>query len=85
MLEAVSTAANIGPRIPTVLGIKRKRKRQVLMTDNDVVAYQIAEEIIGQLFEGGPGSGNWGHVGCSGVKGGSLPTRVDSILASILG
>jgi hypothetical protein len=33
----------------------------------------ISSEILAMLFEGGPGSGNWGHKGRPGKRGGSLP------------
>ena len=39
----------------------------------------ILEEVKVELFEGGGGSGNWGHKGIPGHRGGSLPTKAGSI------
>jgi len=36
------------------------------------LATSIAGEVISDLFEGGAGSGNWGHKGRPGMRGGSL-------------
>jgi hypothetical protein len=33
----------------------------------------ISFEVINSIFEGGPGSGHWGHKGRPGYRGGSLP------------
>ncbi|MEM3112781.1 MAG: hypothetical protein QXY90_07055 [Candidatus Anstonellales archaeon] len=33
----------------------------------------IVSEVIKELFEGGPGSGHWGHKGRPGMRGGSAP------------
>jgi hypothetical protein len=37
------------------------------------LARSIASDVTKDLFEGGPGSGNWGHKGRPGHRGGSLP------------
>jgi len=35
----------------------------------------ISSEVLTILFEGGPGSGHWGHKGRPGHRGGSLPSE----------
>lgn len=37
------------------------------------VVKDIASDAMRTIFEGGPGSGNWGHKGRPGKRGGSLP------------
>jgi hypothetical protein len=37
------------------------------------MAKSIASDVKRELFEGGPGSGNWGHKGRPGHRGGSAP------------
>jgi len=39
--------------------------------------------IVKEILEGGPGSGNWGHKGRSGRRGGSLPTKAGSIIKAL--
>jgi hypothetical protein len=41
---------------------------------------EISNRIIKALFEGGEGSGNWGHAGRPGLQGGSQPTKFGSIM-----
>jgi hypothetical protein len=43
----------------------------------------MSSEVLAALFEGGPGSGNWGHKGRPGRRGGSLPTKVGSIARAL--
>ncbi len=38
---------------------------------NEELVKSIASEVRKELFEGGPGSGNWGHKGRPGYRGGS--------------
>lgn len=45
---------------------------------------QISSEVLSALFEGGAGSGNWGHKGRPGKRGGSLPTKAGSIARSLI-
>jgi len=40
---------------------------------NQEFVKNIASDVTKELFEGGPGSGNWGHKGRPGHRGGSLP------------
>jgi hypothetical protein len=49
------------------------------MNNQNQIIDQLADEIIRTLFEGGSGSGNWGHSGRPGIVGGSQPTRAGSI------
>ena len=44
-----------------------------LGTDRGVFISRLAEEVLRGIFEGGPGSGNWGHKGRPGMRGGSAP------------
>jgi len=44
----------------------------------------ISSEVLTMLSEGGPGSGNWGHKGRPGMRGGSLPTKGTSIMKSLI-
>ena len=37
------------------------------------IVKEISNEVLKNLFEGGPGSGHWGHKGGPGLRGGSLP------------
>jgi hypothetical protein len=39
---------------------------------NQEFVKSVASEVVNGLFEGGPGSGNWGHKGRPGHRGGSL-------------
>ena len=48
------------------------------------VVKDIAGETIGSLFEGGPGSGHWGHAGRPGHRGGSA-SRGSGISAHVAG
>ena len=41
------------------------------MSERYAIVKDISAEAIAALFEGGPGSGNWGHKGRSGKRGGS--------------
>jgi hypothetical protein len=50
----------------------------------DNLVESILSEVKAELFEGGSGSGNWGHKGRPGKRGGSLPTKGKSIMAHIL-
>jgi len=54
------------------------------MPSNNAIVKEIAAYVIFALFEGGPGSGNWGHKGRLGKRGGSLPTKTGSIIKHIL-
>lgn len=45
---------------------------------------ELSESIVATLFEGGGGSGNWGHRGIPGKRGGSLPTKAGSIASGLL-
>jgi len=54
------------------------------MSENYVIVKDISAEAIAALFEGGAGSGNWGHKGRPGRKGGSLPTKGRSIARALL-
>ena len=47
------------------------------------IVKDISADVLSALFEGGPGSGNWGHKGRPGKRGGSLPTKASSILRFI--
>ena len=49
----------------------------------DLVA-SILVEVKVELLEGGGGSGNWGHKGIPGHRGGSLPTKAGSIIRSMI-
>ena len=50
----------------------------------DKLVESILSEVKAELFEGGSGSGNWGHKGRPGKRGGSLPTKGKSIMAHII-
>jgi hypothetical protein len=52
----------------------------IKMGNQDQIIDQLSNEIISALFEGGPGSGNWGHTGRPGVVGGSQATKAGSIM-----
>jgi hypothetical protein len=54
------------------------------MSGNYALVKDISAQVRAELFEGGPGSGNWGHKGRPGKRGGSLPTKAGSIAKSIL-
>jgi len=54
------------------------------MSETYAIVKDISAEAIAALFEGGPGSGNWGHKGRPGKRGGSLPTKGGSIVRAIL-
>ena len=54
------------------------------MLNNYAIVKDISYEVLTALFEGGPGSGNWGHKGRPGMRGGSLPTKGTSIMKSLL-
>lgn len=54
------------------------------MENMDRIIEQSANEIIAALFEGGEGSGNWGHSGRPGIVGGSQPTQAGSIMKHLL-
>ena len=54
------------------------------MPRNYAIVKDISAEVIADLFEGGAGSGNWGHKGRPGKRGGSLPTKGSSIAKSII-
>lgn len=54
------------------------------MSETYAIVKDISAEAIAALFEGGPGSGNWGHKGRPGKRGGSLPTKGRSIVRAIL-
>ncbi len=45
---------------------------------------ELSESIVSALFEGGSGSGNYGHKGRPGMRGGSLPTKAGSIAVALL-
>lgn len=46
--------------------------------------WDILEEVKEVLTEmGGPGSGNWGHRGRKGKRGGSVPSRAGGIAAAV--
>jgi len=53
------------------------------MLTNYTIVKDISSEVLTALFEGGPGSGHWGHSGRPGYVGGSLPGGVlpDGIVA----
>ena len=55
------------------------------MANKQQIREQLAKEIINTLFEGGPGSGNFGHAGIPGVQGGSQPTKGGSIFKQAIG
>ncbi len=44
----------------------------------------LAEQIIRDLFEGGAGSGHWGHRGRPGYRGGSLPRGAGDIKSATM-
>ena len=44
---------------------------------------EITGDVLDSLLEGGGGSGNWGHKGRPGRRGGSLPTKAGSIVRSL--
>jgi hypothetical protein len=48
------------------------------------IVKDISADVLSTLFEGGAGSGNWGHKGRPGKRGGSLPTKGKSIARAIL-
>lgn len=48
------------------------------------IVKDISTDVLAGLFEGGAGSGNWGHKGRPGKRGGSLPTRGKSIARAML-
>ena len=54
------------------------------MTRKYAIVEQVSVDVITALFEGGAGSGNWGHKGRPGKRGGSLPTKGSSIARAIL-
>jgi hypothetical protein len=54
------------------------------MACNYAVVKDISADVLSALFEGGGGSGNWGHKGRPGKRGGSLPTKGRSIARAIL-
>lgn len=54
------------------------------MSEKYAIVKDISSDVLGVLFEGGAGSGNWGHKGRPGHRGGSLPTKARSIVRSIL-
>ena len=54
------------------------------MSDNYAIVKDISSGVLADLFEGGGGSGNWGHKGRPGKRGGSLPTKGGSIARAIL-
>jgi hypothetical protein len=54
------------------------------MSDSKQVIEEMSDQIINALFEGGEGSGNWGHAGRPGIQGGSQPTKAGSIMAHLL-
>lgn len=53
------------------------------MYRNYAIVKDISSEVIADLFEGGAGSGNWGHKGRPGRRGGSLPTKAGSIIKAL--
>ena len=53
-----------------------------MITNYATVKY-MSSEVLAALFEGGSGSGNWGHKGRPGRRGGSLPTKAGSIARSL--
>ena len=54
------------------------------MSENYAIVKDISSGVLADLFEGGAGSGNWGHKGRPGRRGGSLPTKGRSIARAIL-
>ena len=54
------------------------------MSERYAIVKDISAEAIAALFEGGPGSGNWGHKGRPGKRGGSLPTKGKTIARAML-
>lgn len=54
------------------------------MSNNYAIVKDISSEVLADLFEGGAGSGNWGHKGRPGKRGGSLPTKTRSIMRSLV-
>jgi hypothetical protein len=46
---------------------------EMLGTEKGVFISRLAEEVLSDIFEGGPGSGHWGHAGRPGMRGGSAP------------
>jgi hypothetical protein len=56
----------------------------ITMIDSKQMIEEISNQIIKTLFEGGPGSGNFGHAGRPGLQGGSQPTRAGSIMKHLL-
>ena len=47
-----------------------------------ILIKEITSEVLTMLFEGGPGSGNWGHKGRPGKRGGSLPSQTTRLKGS---
>lgn len=54
------------------------------MSRDYAIVKDISADVLSVLFEGGSGSGNFGHKGRPGKRGGSLPTKGKSIARSIL-
>lgn len=54
------------------------------MSERYAIVKDISTDVLTDLFEGGAGSGNWGHKGRPGKKGGSLPTKGKSIARAML-
>lgn len=54
------------------------------MSSEYAIVKDISADVLSALFEGGAGSGNWGHKGRPGHRGGSLPTKGRSIARAIL-
>jgi hypothetical protein len=54
------------------------------MSVDYAIVKDISADVLSALFEGGAGSGNWGHKGRPGKRGGSLPTKGRSIAKAIL-
>jgi hypothetical protein len=50
-----------------------EKKEQASNPDREAFIAGLASAALKGIFEGGPGSGNWGHGGRPGKRGGSLP------------
>jgi hypothetical protein len=72
-VKETSMIANIAPRVTEKCwgSVMVKRRKKMGIADQ-AFAKSIVSEVTAGLFEGGAGSGNWGHKGRPGMRGGSI-------------
>jgi len=72
-IQEISMITNIAPRVTAKCfgSVMAKRRKKMGIADQTFVE-SIVSEVKAAIFEGGAGSGNWGHKGRPGMRGGSL-------------